>query len=140
MFILVPLLFFGCPRTDRLPTIDISIRDQTIEVEVANTLSSRSQGLMFRDSMPKDHGMLFVYPNNEVRSFWMLDTRIPLSIAFIDPNGEILHIENLKPMARDSTSSVYKAQYALEMNKGWFAENGIVVGDKFSGLPEPALE
>ena len=114
---------FGCQKRE------ISINDIPITVEVADTDFLRNKGLMFRESMPDNDGMLFVFPDNVVRSFWMKNTLIPLSIAFIDHDGYITNIEDMTPHDLNNTISTSPATRALEMNKGWFDDMGISPGD-----------
>jgi hypothetical protein len=101
-----------------------------VTVEIADTPALRERGLMYRDSLPPDYGMLFVYPDEGVRGFWMRNTVIPLDIAFMDRNGVILNVEQMAPRDENETYSAGPAQYALEMPEGWFAEHGVGVGDR----------
>jgi uncharacterized protein len=91
---------------------------------------------MHRDHLAADSGMLFVYPDSAVRNFWMKDTRIPLSIAFIARSGEIVRIDDMTPFDTDRVSSLSPVPYALEMNRGWFAEHGVEAHDQVKGLPK----
>lgn len=90
---------------------------------------------MYRDTLGRDDGMLFVYPDRASRSFWMKNTRIPLSVAFVDDDGTILEIADLKPMDDRPVASVAASRFALEMNQGWFTQNRVVVGSRIEGLP-----
>lgn len=99
-------------------------------VEVANNNQSRTQGLMYRTSLNIDSGMLFIFEDNQPRSFWMKNTVIPLSIAYADAEGKILNISEMSPMALSSVPSKGPAKYALEMTRGWFKENNIGPGDR----------
>ncbi len=99
-----------------------------ITVEIADTPALRERGLMGRDSLPENHGMLFVYPDAQIRSFWMRNTPIALDIAFVDGNGSIINVATMIPNSDDSTLSVSPAMYALEMTAGWFEKNGIGAG------------
>jgi hypothetical protein len=118
----------ACPL--ELPTATISIKGYTLTAELATTPAARSCGLSHRDELPKNHGILFIYPDLRPRSFWMKDTKIPLSIAFLDDSGQIFSIQNMTPMQTDKRyPSSRPAGYALEVNKGWFGKNGIDVGD-----------
>ena len=101
-----------------------------VSVEIADTRALRERGLMNRDSLPADYGMLFVYPDELIRSFWMRNTRIPLDIAFIDRNGSIINIEQMQPQTDENTLSAGPAMYALEMSLGWFEVNGVGPGDR----------
>lgn len=113
-----------------LATMEIGIKGTEIIVEVADTQESRSQGLMDRRSMPENHGMLFVFETESQVSFWMKNTRIPLSIAFIAADGTIRQIEDMEPESLSSVVSQRNVLYALEVNQGWFEKNGIGAGDK----------
>jgi hypothetical protein len=107
----------------------LTIRGKTIKVEVVRTETEKEKGLMFREQMGRDEGMLFVYEREEMLTFWMKNTRLPLSIAFIDKAGKIVDIQDMEPFSLETHVSAYPAKYALEMNRGWFAGEGIKVGD-----------
>lgn len=109
--------------------IPLLIKDKKIFVEIARTEKEKAQGLMFRSKLAEDEGMLFVYAEEEILSFWMKNTFLPLSIAFIDRHGRIIDIQDMEPFSLDIHRSARPAQYALEVNKGWFLKNGIKVGD-----------
>ena len=98
-------------------------------VEIADCDRTRAKGLMGRTNLKNNAGMLFVFPDAALRSFWMKETYIPLSIAYMDAQGVILNIENMTPLSLDSVKSSAPAKYALEMNDGWFKEHGIQPGD-----------
>jgi hypothetical protein len=107
----------------------IRINDQPLQVEIAQTPEASSLGLMFRESLPEDQGMLFVFPQQQILSFWMRNTFIPLDIAFIDHAGVIVDIQRMAPL--DETInyiSAAPALYALEVNAGWFEKREIKVG------------
>ncbi|MFT7517885.1 MAG: uncharacterized membrane protein (UPF0127 family) [Kiritimatiellia bacterium] len=125
----------GC-RNHNFPTRSITVGDNHMLVEVASDGGQRAQGLMYRDSLPASEGMLFIYPAERELSFWMKNTRIALSIAFARSDGTIIHIAHMRPMSQKSTKSEGRAIYALEVNKGWFEEHGVDVGDKLGNLPE----
>lgn len=122
-------LVLACPVENK--TIDVSANGHILKTEVATNLEGHMCGLAFRRQMPANHAMLFVYMQDQVLGFWMKNTFIPLSIAFLDSNGKILEIHNMIPL---DTSLRYisksSARYALEVNQGWFVENGISVGDR----------
>ena len=117
--------------------MQIKINDAVVNVEVADTPATRQLGLMHRKSLPVDSGMLFVFSECEPRQFWMKDTYVPLSIAYADELGTILNIEDMQPLNLQHTPSAGAAQYALEMNRGWFEDNGIGIGHRVE--MEPAL-
>lgn len=108
----------------------IYINDIKLNVEIAETEYQRAFGLMYRESMPDSCGMLFVFPESDFLSFWMKNTLIPLSIAFIDESGKIINIEKMEPHNLESVRSSECALYALEVNQGWFSKNNIKVGDR----------
>ena len=110
--------------------VTLSLGNVELFVEVADTPSSRQQGLMNRTSLPENQGMLFVFPNEQVLQFWMKDTIIPLSIAYIDSRGIIVTIRDMQPRDLTPVSSVVPAQFALEVNQGWFERNNIRPGDR----------
>jgi hypothetical protein len=119
-----------------LPEITLSIKGQKLTAEVASTDDARMTGLMHRRMMPENRGMLFVFPYAQPQSFWMMNTYIPLSIAFIDEQGVIVNIDDMKPLTTDPHPSTKPAKYALEMNKGWFAKRGIKAGARIDGLKD----
>ena len=121
--------------SDDLSTATIVVVDDAggraeLTVELARTTAERSIGLMFRESLSEDRGMLFVYPEETETSFWMKDTFIPLSIAFIGEDGAILDIQDMKPLSRELHRPPGPYRYALEVNQGWFGRNGFAVGDR----------
>lgn len=121
--------------TIRLPSASSSADAATAHSllgELALTSTERMVGLMNRPLLDIDAGMLFVFGRSERLSFWMKDTLIALSIAFIDRDGIILNIERMEPLSLTSVPSVGKAQYALEVNQGYFAERGIAAGDQIT--------
>ncbi len=117
-----------------LPVRTLTIRDQKLTVEVASTGETRATGLMNRFSLRQDYGMLFVFEAPQPLAFYMRNTYIPLSIAFIDPQGRILNIEDMQPKDESTHWSKGPALYAIEMRQGWFAAKGIGAGDVVEGL------
>ncbi|MCK4590833.1 MAG: DUF192 domain-containing protein [Candidatus Latescibacteria bacterium] len=116
--------------TRPLRKIPIRLGDVSITAEVCDIPQSRQRGLMFRNYLPENEGMLFVFDIEGHHSFWMKNTSIPLSIAFIVRKGEIVQIEDMEPQDPTLHTSAYPVLYALEMNQGWFRKNGIEIGDK----------
>ncbi len=104
--------------------------NDTVRAEVANTSALRSRGLMYREEVPDGTGMLFVWDRDAVRSFWMRNTLVALDVAFIDSNFEIVDIQQMEPETSDVHDGARPAMFALEVRKGWFAENDITVGDR----------
>jgi uncharacterized membrane protein (UPF0127 family) len=117
-----------------LPTTDFTINGHRVTAEVATTVATRAVGLMRRFSLRPDHGMLFVFNAPQPLTFWMKDTYIPLSIAFIAADGRILNIEDMAPQTESPHNSRGPAMFALEMRKGWFAQFAITAGDRVDGL------
>lgn len=115
-------------------TITLHIGKLRIHAEAARTPQSREQGLMQRDRLCTDCGMLFIFKKADRHNFWMKNTPLPLSIAFIAADGSILNIEEMQPDTTDSHIAQGNALYALEMNSGWFARNGVKPGDKVREL------
>lgn len=111
-------------------TYEINIHGKKPRVEVAFRQKERTIGLMFRDKLDNDHGMLFIYSQEQNLSFWMKNTRIPLSVAFINSSKIITQIESMAPYSLTSHTSKVKVRFALEMEEGWFRKNGITVGSK----------
>jgi len=112
-----------------LRDIPIFIGDKSVRVEVADNEVSRNIGMMFRKQLPQEKGMLFIFEDCAPRRFWMRNTYVPLSIAYIDPNGIILNVEKMNPLSESGVWSKGPAKYALEMNQGWFRDNGVSPGD-----------
>ena len=106
-----------------------------VSAEIAVTPAEQAAGLMHRKSLPDGKGMLFVYTRDELRSFWMKDTLIPLSIAFIAYDGRILEIRDMQPRDLTPVRSTRHVRYALEVPRGWFGRAGIAAGDRLI-LPE----
>ena len=104
--------------------------DVALTIEIADTPEKRSQGLMGRESLPDLAGMLFVWPEDTASGFWMKDTLIPLSIAFIDSSGAIVDIQDLEPLDETLHRSPKPYRWAVEANQGWFEEHGIGVRDR----------
>ena len=104
-----------------------------IDVQVAATPEQRQTGLMFRKDMPTHEGMIFVFDQPGMQCFWMKNTLIPLSAAFVLDDGTIVNIEDMKPLVLDSHCSTQPVRFVLEMNKGWFAKKGIRAGSKLMG-------
>ncbi|MCL2706528.1 MAG: DUF192 domain-containing protein, partial [Spirochaetaceae bacterium] len=109
--------------------------ENRLNIEIAETEKQRSMGLMHRKTLDKDSGMLFVFENDRILSFWMQNTYIPLSIAFISSDGVIKEIRDMTPLSLESIVSKNYVRYALEVNKGYFQEKNIMVGDMVI-LPE----
>ncbi len=109
----------------------VRVGGHEIRVEIADDSAERERGLMHRESLPENQGMLFVYASPATRSFWMRNTLIPLDIAFIDPDGVIVDIQQMQQtQTEELTTSKFPAMYALEMNLGWFEANGVEVGER----------
>jgi uncharacterized membrane protein (UPF0127 family) len=119
-----------------LETRVLRIGAVTLEAELARTERERETGLMYRTELPDGRGMLFIFEGDEVLSFWMKNTLIPLSVAFIDYEGKILEIKDLEPRDLRSVHSSRSVRYALEVPQGWFSRAGVQAGDRIdlSGL------
>lgn len=120
-----------------LPTMSVSFGRSTLDVEIASTATQRQTGLMNRTQLAKNGGMIFLMPRVGPASFWMKDTLIPLSIAYLDRNGTILEIEDKKPLDATITHTKSdKVAYVLEANLHWFAVHQVEPGDKVSPPPD----
>ena len=106
-----------------------------ITAEIASTPQSRMIGLMMRERLAPNHGMVFIFEDKSQHCFWMRNTLIPLSIAFIDDDGTVVSIADMSPKSEASTCPQRPVRYALEMDQGWFAKRGVTAGQKISGLP-----
>jgi uncharacterized membrane protein (UPF0127 family) len=119
----------------RLDSITLQAGMHNIRAEVARTPLQTQTGLMFRREMGTHEGMLFVFDGLSKRCFWMKNTLLPLSIAFIADDGSIVDLAEMQPQSEASHCSSQPVRYALEMNQGWFAKRGIKPGFKLKGAP-----
>lgn len=119
----------------RLPTIELSAGLYVIRAEVAQTASQQATGMMFRTAMGTGEGMLFVNDEPGVRCFWMRNTLIPLSIAFIADDGTIVNVAEMQARSDDSHCSAKPVRFALEMPRGWFTKRGLAAGSRLRGQP-----
>lgn len=112
-----------------------------LAVEIADTPEERRVGLMNRETLPDGAGMLFLFPEDTQAGFWMKDTLVPLSIAFIDSAGQIIDIQDMAPLDETLLSPGEQYRYAVEANQGWYAENSLAPGDRLLDLftPRPTL-
>ena len=131
-FVLLSSVQYACAAD----TLKLMVKGITVPVEVAADNASREKGLMFRKHLPENSGMLFVMDRSDAVCMWMKNTLIPLSVAFIDKDGFIINIEEMKPLTLDIHCSKAKAFSALEMNESWFEKNHVKPGDKISRLPQ----
>ena len=116
-----------------LERVKLSSGMHRIDAQIAGTPEQRQTGLMFRKEMPQHEGMIFVFDQPAKQCFWMKNTLIPLSAAFVSDDGTIVNIEEMKPLVLDGHCSTQPVRYVLEMNKGWFAKKGIKAGSKLQG-------
>jgi uncharacterized membrane protein (UPF0127 family) len=134
--LLLALAAAACAGPPPLPTVTFAGRDAAARVEVAATHEARERGLMFRDLLPPDRGMLFVYPEDRPLGFWMKNCSHPLSAAFMDRDGRVLNIEEMAPGdgVPDDLLPRYRsagdARFVLEMEAGWFKRKGVRPGDR----------
>ncbi len=119
----------------RLPSTPLTAGFHLINAEIARTPEQRAIGLMHRPTMPANDGMLFVFERPAEQCFWMKNTLLPLSIAFLDDDGTIVNIADMKPQTLDSHCSAKPVRFALEMNQGWFAKRALKPGTKLKGEP-----
>lgn len=116
-----------------LDRIQLSAGMHRIDAQVAATPEQRQTGLMFRKDMPQHEGMIFIFEQASKQCFWMKNTLIPLSAAFIADDGTIVNIEEMKPLVLDGHCSTQPVRYVLEMNKAWFSKKGLKAGSKLQG-------
>ena len=119
----------------RLPAVTLTAGMHLIQAEVAGTPEQRSIGLMHRPKMGASEGMLFVFESQSQQCFWMKNTLLPLSIAFLSDDGRVVNIEDMAPRTLGSHCSSKPVRFALEMNQGWFAKRGIKAGSSIQGGP-----
>jgi uncharacterized membrane protein (UPF0127 family) len=138
VFLVAALLF--CASLARaqpqppLPQVQLTAGMHVVRAELAADFTSRMQGLMFRESLGPNAGMLFVFDEISTHCMWMKNTLIPLSVAFVDAAGSIVSISDMQPHSEQSHCAAKPARFALEMTKGWFAQRGIKPGTKLGGL------
>jgi uncharacterized membrane protein (UPF0127 family) len=119
----------------KLPTVTLNAGMHAIQAEVAQSDEQRQMGLMLRKEMAPHEGMLFVFDEPAIHCFWMKNTLLPLSIAFLADDGRIVNIADMPPQTTDSHCPAQPVRYALEMNQGWFAKRGIKAGTRLGGGP-----
>lgn len=122
------------PQTD-LPRVKLGVGMYVVDTQVAATPQQRATGLMFRRQMPPSEGMLFVFEQAGQQCFWMKNTLLPLTAAFVADDGTIVNLADMAPQSTDSHCSAKPVRFVLEMNQGWFAQKGIKAGFKLSGPP-----
>ena len=130
----VLLVLAAASARAELPEITLGIGAHKITAEVAATDGERSRGLMHRRMLPENRGMLFVFPRPALHAMWMMNTYIPLSVAFLDEHGVIINIADMEPHTRETHGAAAPAKYALEANQGWFRKRGIQPGARVEGL------
>ena len=118
-----------------LPRVELTAGMHRIDAQVAATALERQTGLMHRKEMPAHEGMLFVFEEPAQQCFWMKNTLLPLTAAFVADDGTIVNLADMKPQTLDSHCSAKPVRYVLEMNQGWFAKKGIKAGAKLGGAP-----
>ena len=121
--------------SQRLPVVKLNAGIHLVTAEVASTDLTRMRGLMFRERLGPNEGMLFLFEAAGEQCMWMRNTLIPLSVAFLADDGRIVNIEDMTPHDESSHCSKQSVRYALEMERGWFAKRGLAPGAKIGGLP-----
>lgn len=119
----------------KLQRIKLSAGMHVIEAQLAQTPEQRATGLMYRRDMPQHEGMLFIFEQAADQCFWMKNTLLPLTAAFVANDGTIVNLADMKPQTTDSHCSSQPVRYVLEMNQGWFAKRGIQAGARLVGPP-----
>lgn len=127
----------GVSLAVNLPVIELKAGKERIQAEVASTPESQQLGLMYRTTMAQDAGMLFIFRDKAGHCFWMRNTLIPLSIAFIGDDGRIVNIEDMQPKSENNHCPLKPVRFALEMNQGWFMQKKIKPGMLIEGIPKP---
>ena len=134
---LVALAFALAARAEP-PVVELGAGMHLIQAEFADSFQTRASGLMHREKLAQNAGMLFRFDETDTQCMWMKNTLIPLSVAFLDEAGAIINIADMQPHNETSHCSTRPARYALEMNRGWFAERGIKPGMKLRGIEKLA--
>lgn len=124
----------NAPQMD-LPRLKLSAGMHLIDTQIAASAEQRATGLMHRASMPQTEGMLFVFERAAVQCFWMKNTLLPLTAAFVADDGRIVNLADMQPQTTESHCSTQPVRYVLEMNQGWFGKKGIKTGAKLGGKP-----
>jgi len=119
----------------KFPVISLTAGIHVIKAEVAANEAQHQQGLMFREKMGSNEGMVFLFPAPATVCMWMKNTLLPLSVAFIDADGKIINIEDMEPRSTQSHCAKKAVRYALEMNRGWFKQKNIKPNSVIEGLP-----
>ena len=119
----------------QLPRVTLSAGMHLINAQVASTPQERAIGLMFRKEMPVNEGMLFAFEQASEQCFWMKNTLLPLTAAFVADDGSIVNLADMQPQSLESHCSTRPVRFVLEMNKGWFDKRGLKAGSKLSGPP-----
>ncbi len=119
-----------------LPIIELKAGMYRIEAELADTPAARQTGLMYRTFMPTNAGMLFVFPEKAIHCFWMRNTKLPLTIAFIDDEGKIVNLSDMEPETQNNHCPRAPVRFALEMNQKWFTQRALGPGAVITGLPK----
>ena len=132
---LSPLVPSAQEGPQKLPAIQLGAGMHLIQAQVASTPEQRATGLMFRADMPANEGMLFVFEEPAGQCFWMKNTLLPLTAAFVADDGTIVNLADMKPKTLDSHCSAKPVRYVLEMHQGWFAKRGIKPGTRLTGAP-----
>src|SRR5262245_42498172 len=137
---LLALLFLsaGACAQQAAQTVRLTAGVHLITAELAANDPMRTRGLMFRESLAANHGMLFVFDSKAVHCMWMRNTLLPLSVAFLEDDGRIVNIEDMKPQTEDSHCAGAPVRYALEMTQGWFAQRGLKPGATIGGISAKA--
>lgn len=135
-FLLLWALFSAGANAQGFPVTSLNIGVHLIRAEVAVSDDERARGLMFREKMGTNEGMVFRFPEPRKVCMWMKNTLLPLSVAFLDENGRIINIEEMQPQTLEAHCGSKPARYALEMNQGWFKQRNVKPGAIVSGLPK----
>ncbi len=125
---------FALAARAELPVVELAAGMHLIRAELADTFATRMQGLMHREKLGQNAGMVFVFEEAGIHCMWMKNTLIPLSVAFLDDSGAIINIADMRPRTEETHCAARPARYALEMTHGWFAERGIKPGARLRGI------
>lgn len=132
-------LIFNCSQVQsqqKFPVTTLNLGIHLVQAEVALREEERAQGLMYREKMGVNEGMVFRFPESRLVCMWMKNTPLPLSVAFIDEADTIINIEDMQPQTQDAHCAKKPARYALEMKQGWFRQKNLKPGTKVGGLPK----
>ena len=130
LFLFIFLVYGACSEAHALPSVVLQVGGQNVEVELALRPEEQAKGLMYREKLGEMRGMLFSFPQDRILHFYMKNTLIPLTIAYLDKDGVIRELHDMQALDEQTVASEWPLRFALEMNQGWFARHGVRIGER----------